>query len=69
MKYQCIEEHKQEFPIVAMCGVLEVSESGFYAWRTRPTCRRKREDAQFTQEIRQVFEAHQGRYGAPRIEP
>jgi len=67
MKYQFIEEYKQEFPIVTMCGVLEVSESGFYAWRTRPACRRKREDAQLTQEIRQVFEAHQGRYGAPRI--
>jgi transposase InsO family protein len=26
-----------------------------------------REDAQLTQEIRQVFEMHQGRYGAPRI--
>ena len=33
MKYQFIEEHKHEFPIVVMCGVLVVSESGFYAWR------------------------------------
>ena len=67
MKYQFIEEHKHAFAIVVMCGVLGVSESGFYAWRKRPTCRRKREDAQLTQEIKQVFEVHQGRYGAPRI--
>jgi putative transposase len=67
MKYRFIEEHKQEFPIVVMCHVLSVSESGFYAWRKRPTCRRKREDAHLTQEIRQVFEKHQGRYGAPRV--
>src|SRR5256885_2173917 len=67
MKYQFIEEHTYEFPIVVMCGVLAVSESGFYAWRARPTCRRKREDAQLAQEIRQVFEEHHGRYGAPRI--
>jgi putative transposase len=67
MKYQFIEEHKHEFPIVVMCGVLAVSESGFYAWRKRPTCRRKQEDAHLTQEIRQVFEVHQMRYGAPRI--
>jgi putative transposase len=67
MKYQFIEEHKQEFSIVVMCGVLQVSESGFYAWRKRPTCRRKQEDAHLVQEIRQVFETHQGRYGSPRI--
>jgi putative transposase len=50
-----------------MCGVLAVSESGLYAWRKRPTCRRKREDAHLMQEIQQVFEKHQGRYGSPRI--
>ena len=67
MKYQFIEQHKQEFPVVVMCNVLGVSESGFYAWRKRPACRRKREDAQLTQEIRQVFVTHRGRYGSPRI--
>ena len=67
MKYHFIEEHKQEFPIVVMCQVLGISESGFYAWRKRPTCRRQREDAQVTQEVRQVFVTHRGRYGSPRI--
>jgi|SRR5579862_3410768 len=67
MKYQFIEEQKQNFPIVVMCSVLEVSESGFYAWRKRPICRRRREDAHLAQEIRQAFERHQGRYGSPRI--
>ena len=67
MKYRFIEEHKHEFTIAVMCNVLAVAESGFYAWRKRPTCRRKQEDAHLTQEIRQVFEAHQKRYGSPRI--
>jgi|SRR5579859_6045474 len=67
MKYQFIEQHKQRFPIVVMCHVLEVAESGFYAWRRRPICRRQREDALLTQEIEQVFTSHQGRYGSPRI--
>ncbi len=52
---------------MAMCGVLGVSESGFYAWRKRPTCRHQREDARIAQEIRQAFNKHQGRYGSPRI--
>jgi putative transposase len=51
-----------------MCRVLGVSESGYYAWRKRPTCQRKREDAQLTQKIRQVFVTQQGRYGSPRIQ-
>ena len=67
MKYQFIEQYKQEFAVVVMCRVLEVSESGFYAWRKRPACQRQREDAQLTQEIHQVFDRHQGRYGSPRI--
>ncbi len=67
MKYQFIEQHKQEVAIVVMCQVLGVSESGLYAWRKRPASQRKREDALLTQEIRQVFEKHQGRYGSPRI--
>src|SRR5258708_40067886 len=67
MRYQFIEQHKHEFPIVTMCQVLGVSESGFYAWRKRPACQRQREDAQLTQEIRHVFLTHRGRYGSPRI--
>lgn len=67
MKYQFIEQYKQEFPVVVMCLVLGVSESGLYAWRKRPTCRHHREDAQLMQEIRQVFVTHRGGYGSPRI--
>ena len=67
MKYQFIEQNKQEFPIAVMCRVLDVSESGFYAWRKRPACQRQREDAQLTEEIRQEFTTHQGRYGSPRL--
>jgi putative transposase len=67
MKYQFIEQHKQEFPIVVMCHVLEVSESGFYAWRKRPVCQRKREDAQLSSHIRQIFVSHREVYGSPRM--
>jgi putative transposase len=61
MKYQFIEQHKQEFPVVAMCHVLTVSESGLYAWRKRPIGPRQREDAQLSTQIREVFTTHHGR--------
>lgn len=67
MKYQFIDHNKQEFPVVVMCRVLDVSESGFYAWRKRPASPRQREDAQLTEAIRQEFRTHQGRYGSPLL--
>ncbi|MFL5626349.1 MAG: IS3 family transposase [Ktedonobacteraceae bacterium] len=67
MKYEFIEQQKQEFPVVVMCQVLGVWESGYYACRKRPICQRKREDAQLTEAIRQVFVSHHGRYGSPRL--
>jgi putative transposase len=67
MNYRCIEHHKQEFPVVTMCRVLEVSESGYDAWRKRPMCQRKREDARLTAHMQHVFVSRRGVYGSPRI--
>ncbi len=30
MKFDWIREHNEEFPIAAMCKVLQVSDSGYY---------------------------------------
>lgn len=35
MKYVFIEKHQAEFSIQAMCRVLRVARSGWYAWRNR----------------------------------
>ena len=67
MKDQCIEQHQQEFPMIVMCHVLEISESGLYAWRKRPTCQRQRADAQLSSSMGQVFRSHRERDGSPRI--
>lgn len=50
-----------------MCRVLEVSVSGFYAWRTRPLCARKREDGELAQRIEEAFEQNRQVYGSPRL--
>jgi putative transposase len=50
-----------------MCRVLEVSVSGFYAWRKRPTSAREREDGELAERIVEIFQGHRGVYGSPRI--
>jgi len=55
------------YPVLVMCDVLEVSSSGYYAWRGRPESRRSREDRELKAIIRSVFEESRQTYGSPRI--
>lgn len=50
-----------------MCRVLEVSVGGFYAWKKRPMCSRKREDGVLTEQIVDIFHHHRDAYGSPRV--
>ncbi|GHP00851.1 transposase [Reticulibacter mediterranei] len=50
-----------------MCRVLDVSESGFYAWRKREPSHRQRENEQLTEQIAQAFQMGRGVYGSPRV--
>jgi putative transposase len=55
------------FSIRAMCRVLEVSSSGYYAWRRRVISVRKKEDEKLQQRIGAIFHGSRQTYGAPRI--
>ena len=45
MRYAWIEEHRDRFEIARMCRQLDVSRTGFYQWRGRPTSPRVRADS------------------------
>lgn len=47
--------------------MLEVSSSAYYEWESKRICERQRRDAELTVAIRNVYDKHRGRYGAPRI--
>jgi len=46
---------------------LEVSESGYYAWKKREPSQHCREDARLSAAIQQIFLEHRQVYGSPRI--
>ncbi len=44
MRYRFVRGHRNQFPVSMMCRVLEVSRSGYYAWRSRPASNREIEN-------------------------
>ena len=67
MRFAFIEQHVDAFPVRLMCRVLEVSPSGFYAWRARPESARAAGNRQLLVDLRRLQSQHQGRYGSPRM--
>jgi putative transposase len=67
MTFGLIKAVKASFPIGRMCRVLEVSQSGFFAWQKRPACRRQQQDMVHLAYIRTAFALSNGTYGSPRI--
>jgi putative transposase len=68
MKYACIGTHRAEFALHELCEVLEVSVSGYRAWKRGGTPDRQGlTDAQFLALIQSIHAEFKGAYGSPRM--
>lgn len=67
MKYAFIRAHQTEFGVRAMCRVLRVHFSGFYAWLKEPLSRRAQEDVRQTDLIRQAWSESGKVYGYRKL--
>ena len=68
MRYRFIDDHRTAWPIGVQCDVLEVSRSGYYAWRKRPPSAQAQRREELTDRIRAVHaQKNQDVYGAPRV--
>ena len=67
MRFRLIDAAKEEFPVQRLCKVLEVSQSGSFAWKSRPASRRQREDLVLLAPVRLAFQLSNGTSGSPRM--
>jgi transposase InsO family protein len=56
-----------QFCVSALCRVMQVTRSGYYAWRRREPGQRQRENEALLGRIRHFFERSNGTYGSSRI--
>ena len=67
MRFRFIEDHRPEYPVRIMCGALDVSPAGYYAWRSRLESPRTAANRDLLDHITRVHRDTRGRYGSPRI--
>jgi len=67
VKYAWIQEHKDSYPVAAMCRVLQVSKSGFYrSLKAQPGPRTLRTKKIHT-EVKQMYDRFNQVYGSVKI--
>jgi len=62
-----VRANQAVFRVAAMCRMLGVSSSGYYAWLNREPSARQGDDAVLTMKIRDYHRLSRHTYGAPRI--
>ena len=62
-----IQQRDQTVSIQAMCELLDVSESGYYAWCHRDLNFQQQEDAVLGEQIERIFRTSRNTYGSDRI--
>ena len=67
MKFAFISEEKVAFPVAALCRLLAVSPSGFYAAQGRPRSPHGASRRQARGAGGEAHAASKGRYGSPRV--
>ena len=68
MKYAWIDTQRKVYPLPAMCETLEVSVSGYRAWKRGGSPKRKRlTDTQMLTLIQAIHKELKGAYGSPRM--
>jgi transposase InsO family protein len=66
-RFRFVDDHRDLYGVKRLCALVEVSTSGYYAWKTRPLSVRAIADAELLEEIRAIHVESRHSYGAPRV--
>jgi len=66
VRYAFIDDHIEQYPVSRLCRVLGVSESGYYAWRSRPPSRREQEDTVLLDKIKVIHHQYRQACGSDK---
>jgi transposase InsO family protein len=67
VRFAFIDAQKARYPVTKLCKILDVSESGYHAWRRREPSKRAAENARITAHIKASFKKSRETYGSPRL--
>jgi transposase InsO family protein len=67
VKFAFVQDHRRLWPVAAICRVLQVSRSGFFAWLRRGPSRRRRRQEELIEKIKAVHRENRELYGSPRV--
>lgn len=59
-----MKANQADHTVTMMCEVLELSRSGYYAWREREPSNRAIQDRQLRRKIRRLHKESHGTYGS-----
>ena len=62
-----MEQNRSKYRVAKMAQWLQVSKSGYYAWRKRPKSKRCMENKTLLEEIIRIHESSRGTYGGRKI--
>lgn len=65
MRYAAVEKLRSEYPVRILCRVLNVSVSGFYAWKNRD--HKNNNDERLQAYVASIHKRTRGTYGAVRL--
>jgi len=68
VKYERNEHLRHQHPAALLCRVMDVSESGYHAWRKRPPSIRQQEALRLETEIRAAHQRTRETYGPQRLQ-
>jgi transposase InsO family protein len=65
--YAFIEVERVNYPVQRLCRVMQVSASGYYAWRQRSPSLHQQSDAQLSQRVQAIHTQSAATYGTRRM--